>query len=607
MHKIIVTNKTDHIKRHPAIDVGNAGFVVLEENRDSFSVREYLAGILRMREITKREMTDTIGASFKAEFSKAMRELNRDNGSLWWWAMSFTNKLPLMSRLYENAFHFAAIKKILSDRANMTLIVVSDNDILSGQIAVWARSKGVGFESAISAPFAFKKLLKKYTPFMLIYMFIKILARKAVSNALLERIPAVNDEKAVIITQFEPRCIGKDGIFRDINLGEIKRLLADFQSMKKLSFITIGFSPYSFMDFIIKLSKRKDNKGIYPDERFLPIKDLAVIFLESLSKFFRPPEFTGDFSIFGEDVSNLVKSEIKESISSGQMILSLSVHAALSSFSKKYRCRIVYYPFENRSWEKMIVLAFRKNSPTTKIVGHQHTIITQKHLNFFMEESEVCEIPMPDRIVTDGIVTNGIMKRWNFPEDILKIGCALRFSMPAESGCGSRRRGIKDILIVLASGVNEYVRMMVFLEEAFKNENGYKITLRPHPAIPFDNALRIFTPKGFKYNLSHSSLNDDLYNCDVVIYASSTVSLEAISIGKPVICVELDDFLNPDPMFDTELLKWSCRYPEELIKVIDAVSNTDADDIAKMRKSAREYTEKYFCPINRENLAEFLV
>jgi hypothetical protein len=607
MSKIIISNDRAFIKRHCAAAEKKIRFLVLEESRASFAARDYLATVPNARETTRRDMAETIGANFRNEFSSAMRRLNRDNGSLWWWAMNFTNKLPLMSRLYEDAFHFAAITKTFSSHEDIVLIAVSDNEPLSAQVAIWAKARHIDFISGISARFDIKRFLRRCTPLMVMYMFLKILLRKIIANFLLDRLRADDGEKAVVVTQFESRCIDRSGHYRDIYLGDIKSLLAEFPSMKNLPFITIGFSPYTFFDLIVKLHKRPYNRMVYPDEYFISVKDLARLFLRALSQFLWPPEFKGGFSMLGVDASYLVKNEIGEAVSSGQTLLNLSVHAALSSFSKRYRSRIVYYPFENRSWEKMVLLAFRESSPATKIVGHQHTIITEKHLNFFMEEGEAGEIPMPDKIVTDGEVTNRIMRRWNFPEGILRTGCALRFSRPPEDGRKRERHGIRNILVVLASGIREYVKMMIFLEEAFKGESRYNITLRPHPAIPFSGALKIFHPKCLKYNISHSALKEDLWNCDIVIYASSTVALEAISLGKPVICVELDDFLNSDPMFDTAILKWSCRAPGELIRVVEAVSNADEHDIAKMHKSAREYTGKYFYPISREKLVEFLV
>ena len=84
----------------------------------------------------------------------------------------------------------------------------------------------------------------------------------------------------------------------------------------------------------------------------------------------------------------------------------------------------------------MSILALRKNSPATKIIAYQHASISLRHTNFFLAKEESRFTPMPDVIITMGEVTRDILKnKGNFPEHLLRVGCALRQRVTNKDMC----------------------------------------------------------------------------------------------------------------------------------------------------------------------------
>lgn len=608
MKKLTLTDDIDFIKKYIPKAIEGTFFFMLKEDEGALRIQEYLSETLRIKAITRREIRDNLGKDFKSQFSKAIRSVNRSNGSVDWWAMNFTNKNPILSRLCEDAFCFAAIIELFADYKDLDLIVITNKTQLVRQLGVWSKENGIDFLCKISFRMDISSFLRHNTPLVILYMFFKLLLRKITSRILLKG-PDYLASQSVIFSEFDNRSIDPENFYREIYFKDLKKALNECYGMNDISFLTVGVSPYfgplRFYDFCRSLKQKEENADIYPIEHFLPIRDLIKHLFTSLARVIIPERLKGSFKIFGEEASGLLQYEINKSISSGQMLMNLSIHAAMSAFSKRYKPQIVYYPFENRSWEKMAVMACRDQSEKTKLVGYQHTIITPKHLCYYLEEGEHTEIPLPDAIITVGEVPRDIMRQWNFPADMLKIGCALRVLTHQEK-LQPRKRAIKEILVALAVGRDEYVKMLIFLENAFAATGRYDIILRPHPVIPLNAALEIFKPKHLKYRVSMAPLEEDIELCDLVLYASSTVSIEAISMGKPAIFIELDDFFNSDPMFDMEMLKWRCGSAARLKELIDTIDEMSEEAFCGMREKAFSYTKRYFYPVNRKNLAAFL-
>ena len=159
---------------------------------------------------------------------------------------------------------------------------------------------------------------------------------------------------------------------------------------------------------------------------------------------------------------------------------------------------------------------------------------------------------------------------------------------------------------MLASSIDEYVKMLQFLDKAFSFSKGYSLTIRPHPLIDFRKALRLYDPKGLQYEIDKGILNESLKASDLVLYASSSVSLEAISMGIPVICIGLRDVLDTDPLFNMSLLKWTCKEPQELETLIKTISDIEKDCFIDIQKRALQFSRLYCVPISSESMESFV-
>ena len=131
---------------------------------------------------------------------------------------------------------------------------------------------------------------------------------------------------------------------------------------------------------------------------------------------------------------------------------------------------------------------------------------------------------------------------------------------------------------------------------------------RCHPSVPFELILNKLNNKIIgNYEVSQEpSLQKEFLNCEVVIYTITTVCMEALMLGLPVIHIDLNEPINGDPLFECDYLRWIVKKPIELNIVLEEIKNQDDEQFLSQQKNARDYLKEYFREVNDENLEFFL-
>jgi hypothetical protein len=266
--------------------------------------------------------------------------------------------------------------------------------------------------------------------------------------------------------------------------------------------------------------------------------------------------------------------------------------------------------YENNPWEKICILSLREYSPSTKIIGYQHAVISRASANMYISKEEIPFIPMPDKVVTTGDITKSILEKYgSYPRNSIKSSCALRHEYIYELKMKDFTRSCK--ILVALEGVYECYKLVNFVFNALSNTKDFQVIIRTHPARPFDrikNDLCFDIDSHTNYSVSNQkSLKDDLSEVDILIYWGSTVSMEALMMGIPVIHVSLDDIVTVDPLFDCSHLKWTVRNVEELQEVILQIYNLPEQSYLDQYNEAKSYIEKYLKKVTNKRLSEFIV
>ncbi len=185
----------------------------------------------------------------------------------------------------------------------------------------------------------------------------------------------------------------------------------------------------------------------------------------------------------------------------------------------------VVWPWENHGWEREFVRVARARGVRT--VGYQHSVIGRQMLNYRPHSNADDLASIPDMILCTGPSTAGQLAAWGIPKNRLKVGGALRIA-----DISSAQTSASGPVYLALSFDADTARQMI--DAAAKlTADGYRFLAKNHPMQPVsvsDNKHIIQTQKAF-------SAYDNLR---AVVYAASTVGLEAAIAGLPTIRFQAD-------------------------------------------------------------------
>ena len=601
MNTVILCNQLGGLKLALKNATGPMRFIRFLETSESSLIRDYLHELPETEELPRAQLLRERSHEFRKSYLDFMSRLNAQNCSRHWWAMSFTNKNPIVSPLCRDTSYFLLIVRLLQN-SSIPLVVVTDSVDLVAQVRAWANGKGVRVVNRVRKNRSLKEVIKDVTPAGIVYYALLTLWIWVQVKRM--RVPEITDGGHTVVTSiFHTRSLATPGKYWDPYFGK----LVDELAAEGATAMVVGMLHERWREQLARLKALDYAIPVVPLERFLATWDLIKCGALALTKAFQPVRIQGPVEIEGIDLHCLIKRTIRRTHWSGSFFINMRVFYSAQRTVRSTGVARWLYPFENRAWEKMLISGVKNGSPETRTVGYQHACVTLSHLHFMMGKEESGVTPLPDVVLTTGQVVNDWLARdGNYPPKVVQTGCALRQSPPTKTIAKERASRLTRVLLTLATSIEEYINSLIFLEKAFAGSNVYELRIRPHPIRPLEPALNLapLTRRDF-YSQSTGSLEDDLGWADVVLYASTTVCMEAVSIGIPVIYLDLGDILDTDPMFGWSEFKWPVTEPEELIPTIQAIERIPLDRFLERQRKGRKYVGNYLTPVNAEALQRF--
>lgn len=608
MKTVIFCNRLDRLKNALAATIKDANqpfrFLNLRDDEESFLICQYLKHYTQAEEVPRATLLRDRSKEFRESYAEFIGQINHSNRSLHWWAMSFTNKDPFSTSLMGNVAHFLLIVSIVRT-SETNLLVISDSTELAAQVKRWARQDGLSSLDIIKRPQPYRNFFKRHTPAGTIKAALRIFALWSQSRRF-KPSPDQSNDYNVITTHTHTRSF-IENTYKDVYFGPLLDHATESDSSVKT--LILGLVLEQPREQFKKLKALQFNLPVIPLESCLTLRDLAASVFQALKLYFKPIRLQGPALIDGVDASYLVTKEIRNSRDSGEFLINLHVYHCASWLAKTVRISRCLYPFENRSWEKMLIMGIRYAAPEASIHGYQHTSITAGHTNFMLGSEEAKTTPLPNGIFTTGQIT----KDWldhngNYPPGFFQSACALRQIPETKQPPKKRTNSIKNVLVALATSIDEYVNSLLFCEQAFADQKGFELRIRPHPSLmSLEPALAITPLKNREFFTENTGSIDDALNwADVVLYSSSTVCLEAISKGIPAVYIDLGFHVDTDPMFNWNRFKWHVKDPAELALAFDEIENLSDERFAELQIQGREYTEAYLRPVTEGRMSVFL-
>ncbi|MBU2265600.1 MAG: hypothetical protein KJ977_01025, partial [Candidatus Omnitrophica bacterium] len=523
------------------------------------------------KKIPKSEHDEFYRDAFLREYNKAIASCSQEfSSSKVWWATDIASKDRFASKVPEFLYQFLTMTKVAKDEDYLQLIIVGPAISTIGLLKKTLKSVNIQFHY-FGNP-AEKRLDSIYITVRrtigVIYKTVKfyrrsLYARKQLGSRIKKEL---NPKKSyyVIKTFIYNHSFLKDGSYRDVFFGSLPEFLKGKQ--KSLIYACILGD---YKQCLKKISQCQQ-RIILPVEALLTLPSIVKAAIEFL---FTKIRINRKVLFFGYDVSDIINAELKRTFK-GVRFYHFLHYWSTKNLIKKVAVEKFLLTYENKPWERMCILALRRYSPASRIIGYQHTVVPQSSVNMFVVGHDRSLSPLPDKILTVGVETKKIMERYGeYEPGFIEATCGLRFEYLFDKPFQPRKR-LKNILVALEGNIDVHCIVDYVLSQ-MQGRNGYHIKIRTHPMVPWP-----YFKRRFAYDLSRmpnvsvsngNYLYDDIIWADIVIYWGTTVSLEALSIGKPVIHFDRGEILSYDPLFDCRHLKWVVHKEDSLKAKLDEI------------------------------------
>jgi hypothetical protein len=535
------------------------------------------------------------GAAWKQAFIEWLGALNVANAGVDWWAYTSTAKNLLSSPLGNRLFQVLAVLKLVEETAFDRMYIVgasaAQRSVIRQRLARTQPHTAVR-EADAAAEFGTLELLAR-----LAYQS----ARTALAVLWWRRRFTRSGSGILALTYVDGGVSdGNDAFF-----GRLPALLAADPHRRQLSFLAHVQAPYRR---VLPRLRRFSQHSYWPILFELNATDLAA----GLLKAWRARDTTR-FRVAGEiegvDATPLIREAFRWDIAKGGYLFNTLLYRAALRFARTSSPVRVLIPYENKSLEKTLLLGLREGAPGCRVIGYQHTSVTPRHTTLLFAAGEAAATPLPDLIVTAGDVARDYLGRHgNYPDGMLVTGCALRQStgtalVPA--GRGGRPR----VLLALSSSRFELASAVEFFRQVEALGAEFDLAVRPHPEFPLrllPATLQAWVAARAR-DCSGTALQENLAWCTAVAYASSTVALEAMMRGRPVINIDLGEMIVPDPALGEPPLWRRVSSPSEFVRMLQSLRALAPEALAAECEAATAYLQSYFRPVSPQALERFLL
>ena len=520
--------------------------------------------------------------SLRQPYIDYIGRLSLKRGSLKWWAGRLSEKNPVVSKTFLHACYIKVCEDILKKYPNENLVFFVEKGATRRAMLKNLRTEGIhhigGRGASISDALKDAKKIILYKGWFLLSNIYRIIISKY-AYRMHKRVDS-HYPLVLIHTWVGRGSFDRDGTWRELYFGALPDYLK--KNGKNVAIVPYVTSVVPYKKTIDNMSK-SESVFLVP-HAFLSVSDIFRTFFFTLVNV---PKKTVFPKLENMDISEIIKEDLKSDWIEGRAASDMLFYHLVKRWKEnQLLIDTVIYTYENHTWEKVFCTALRKFYSSTYLIGYQHAVPSRMFLNYFFSKHESKIVPLPDRIVTSGNYSNDALIKSGYPREKAVLGGAVRYAYLLEQKMEVKRKSKgKPVILVAPTILESAVELIKKTFDAFEHRSEYRIIIKCHPFAPFEMVskyLNIKFPRHF--TVSNIPIPELLKESDVLLYTSSTASIEAIAAGIPVVYVGSDLSIDLDPLDTHPKARASARNAGEIAKCVEEAVSMNKWELSKKRK-----------------------
>lgn len=534
----------------------------------------------------RQEYIDFIGGMSRSVSSEALAGR--------WWLSSVSEKNPFISDVYLYFCYLETCRRICSSE-NRDLIIVSESSYLSDAL----RENLTSLENTVvtvagSCSVTLPEKIRAYSLpsakkmwFIGTFFFRIFLARLYCHHPIVRR-NRPSEPPGICLHAFtDDRSLSQADHYHHIYF---RGLGPDLERANHPYFNLIDVLPTtSYLTAIRRILRYPEH--CYLLEEFITIPDIlrALWFVHSSGRF-----WNSGTTLAGIQMDRILDGEVKRDGSNTRREEARLRFYAGKRLSSQAHIRTFVYIFENHIWEKMFCQAFRRYSPATILIGYAHSIVNTLYTCYSVSSLEEDLLPGPDIIAVNGIRAKFVLEQSGFTRARIEVTGALRYQHLEKKPFMPKNHEKKMLLVALSAGINDSLELAHKVLSAFGNDRRVSIILKCHPTLPFRLIASFLFPLPENACIKDEPVEILIRDADICFYSESTVCVEALAMGVPIVNVRSDHHVDMNIFEGIEGVP-SVSTMEELQEVICSVRSEEA---LQQFNTLQPLVEDIFSPVN---------
>jgi surface carbohydrate biosynthesis protein (TIGR04326 family) len=302
------------------------------------------------------------------------------------------------------------------------------------------------------------------------------------------------------------------------------------------------------------------------------------------------------------DIAAILAEELETDRSNFRAFQTYLNYLAGKKISREHSVQSFIYSFENLMWEKLFCVAFREFSPETVIIGYAHSTISSMETFYAVSSFEKPFLPLPDIIAVNGSRARDALVNSGFNREQVIVGGAYRYHTLDISPRPRKDAGNNNtILIIPTDDFDSTLELVTKTVQAFGNKKGTNCIIKLHPTLPRKKISAYLSGIPENFSISEEPIERLLVCTDLVVYTGSTVAIEAMARGIPILHVRSDLIIDRDIFNERDHIV-SVSKPEEMYRASMSILSMDNESM----RAGSDFVREFFEPVNSDVLQVFL-